>query len=151
MVKGVATSSGTAEETSNSPNQVTTINYVVKAVKNSDSSDDEQTYVPRKKPMTCYEKWSLAVTVIGVVVAIGVLIVYAGQLRAMRASVVAAEKAAGAVNSQTQTLKDTALRQLRAYICVDAASLVFIRPYAPDGVVTIKNCGQTPAYKVRHW
>jgi hypothetical protein len=48
------------------------------------------------------------------------------------------------------TLKDTAKRQLRAYVLFDSGSIQKIGDHFAVSVV-IKNSGQTPAYNVTHW
>jgi hypothetical protein len=48
-------------------------------------------------------------------------------------------------------MRDTAQRQLRAYVCVSSALLKFLRPEVPEIQVHFKNCGQTPAYELRGW
>jgi len=57
----------------------------------------------------------------------------------------------GAMIRQTGVLKDTGKRQLRAYVGMTECCLKLDPPDVPEGQVTIKNCGQTPAHKVRHW
>ena len=56
-----------------------------------------------------------------------------------------------AINRQTATVGDTAKRQLRAYVGIDSSLLTFKGRIMPEAQVHIKNCGQTPAYDVRHW
>lgn len=48
-------------------------------------------------------------------------------------------------------MDENAVRQLRAYVCVSTALIKFARPDIPEAQIHIKNCGQTPAYDVRHW
>jgi hypothetical protein len=48
-------------------------------------------------------------------------------------------------------MKDTALRELRAYIGVSEVRLSFQNRWKPQGVVEFKNFGKTPAYNVRQW
>jgi hypothetical protein len=48
-------------------------------------------------------------------------------------------------------MKDTAQRQLRAYMGVSKIFLNLAIPTIPQGSVEVKNFGQTPAYKVRQW
>jgi hypothetical protein len=48
-------------------------------------------------------------------------------------------------------MSKTAERQLRAYICLDSAVLSFLQPSVAEVEVTLKNCGQTPAYDFRGW
>jgi hypothetical protein len=57
----------------------------------------------------------------------------------------------GAMIRQTGVLKDTGKRQLRAYVGMTECCLKLDPPDVPEGQVTIKNCGQTPAQRVRHW
>jgi len=47
--------------------------------------------------------------------------------------------------------RDTAQRQLRAYVRVYAANIEFRVPDRPVIEVHFKNCGATPAYRVRTW
>ena len=74
-----------------------------------------------------------------------------------------------ALSQQIGLAKDTAKRQLRAYICVESSMLKFpppltanfpenlldyqglIMPGPIEAQVHVKNCGQTPAYEVRTW
>jgi hypothetical protein len=56
-----------------------------------------------------------------------------------------------AIMRQTRILKDTAQRQLRAYVCVSSVLLKFPKPNVPEIQVCLKNSGQTPAYNVRGW
>src|SRR5438093_11023136 len=56
--------------------------------------------------MSCYEKWSLFITGIGVAVGIGVLIVYGLQLRAMNKSVASSESASRAAEASVKTLRN---------------------------------------------
>ncbi len=52
---------------------------------------------------------------------------------------------------QTSVLQNSAKKQLRAYVGVSESGLKLDPPNIPEGQVNIKNYGQTPAYKVRHW
>ena len=58
-----------------------------------------------------------------------------------------------AVRDQEDLMRDTAIRQLRAYICVDSAVLRFIGNGGAsfEVQVDIKNSGQTPAYGLKSW
>jgi len=47
--------------------------------------------------------------------------------------------------------RNTAERQLRAYVFVNTVTLSYQPNQAPRAKITIKNSGQTPAYKVTHW
>jgi len=81
------------------------------------------------------------------------------------AGVIAAIYTLGAINRQTDATEkavevaqcsinlagETAQRQLRAYICLDSAAVVFPQPAVPEAQVVFSNCGQTPAYDVRGW
>jgi hypothetical protein len=48
-------------------------------------------------------------------------------------------------------MRDTAEKQLRAYLCVDSAVLKFPQPDVPEAQIHFKNCGQTPAREVQGW
>ena len=50
-----------------------------------------------------------------------------------------------------EVMKDTAQRQLRAYICISGGTIKFDRKDAPVAYVEYKNSGQTPAYDVCSW
>ena len=51
-----------------------------------------------------------------------------------------------------EVMKDTAQRQLRAYVCISSGIIEFSRGRdVPIVKVNYKNCGQTPAYDVRSW
>jgi len=47
-------------------------------------------------------------------------------------------------------MQDTDKRQLRAYLCVDNARIKFYSPTLPEAIVTLKNCGKTPAYGAKY-
>jgi hypothetical protein len=70
---------------------------------------------------------------------------------AAKSSASAASDSALAVTTQNALLRDTAQRQLRAYICVTGGLLKFLRPEVPEVQIHLKNAGQTPAYDVRGW
>lgn len=65
------------------------------------------------------------------------------------------EKQMIAAGEQTERIitqmKDTAIRELRAYVGVSNAKLDISDESLPTGAVEIQNFGRTPAYKVRHW
>jgi hypothetical protein len=98
--------------------------------------------------MACYQKWSLIITGIGILVGIGVLIVYAFQLSEMRKtseatrdSVEAAKQAANAAMAgQRAYLSDT------AYWAFDDAN----PPNANFGV-SWANVGNMPTKKMRNY
>jgi hypothetical protein len=50
-----------------------------------------------------------------------------------------------------ERMKDTAERELRAYVCMESARIVFKKERAPEVHVCVKNFGKTPAYDVRMW
>lgn len=47
--------------------------------------------------------------------------------------------------------RDTAKKQLRAYVCVDSAVVTFPQPDVPKAQVHFRNSGQTPAYDCWGW
>jgi hypothetical protein len=80
------------------------------------------------------------------------------QMEVMQRYALAAEAAANAANTSSETAKatlaqmqDAAERQLRAYICVDSATLKFPEANVPEAQIHLRNCGQTPAYDVSGW
>ena len=80
------------------------------------------------------------------------------QARDMKASISVAQSSADAAKVQAETardtlkaMQDTARRQLRAYVHVDDATIKFVKTeWQPNIRITIKNFGQTPAYRVNH-
>lgn len=48
-------------------------------------------------------------------------------------------------------MRDTARRQLRAYVCIESAIVTFPEPNIPEALIEYKNSGQTPAYDVCGW
>lgn len=79
-------------------------------------------------------------------------------MEVMQRYALAAEAAANAAKTSSETAKatlaqmhDTTERQLRAYICVDSATLKFPETTVPEAQIHLKNCGQTPAYDVSGW
>jgi hypothetical protein len=48
-------------------------------------------------------------------------------------------------------MRDTSRRQLRAYLGISESAVKLEPENIPEGQIHIKNFGQTPAYKVRHW
>jgi hypothetical protein len=73
------------------------------------------------------------------------------QLRLMRKSLESAADATRVAQSTLAIMKDTAQRQLRAYISVTAAKIEFPEPGRPKSTLTFKNAGQTPAHNVQVW
>ena len=73
------------------------------------------------------------------------------QLRLMRKSLDAAVGATNVAQSTLVLMKDTAQRQLRAYISVVAAKIEFPVPGQPKSTLTFRNAGQTPAHDVKIW
>jgi hypothetical protein len=52
---------------------------------------------------------------------------------------------------QTEVASDTAMRQLRAYLCISKGRLNFTKEGPLEPQLHIVNGGQTPAYEVRSW
>jgi hypothetical protein len=48
-------------------------------------------------------------------------------------------------------MRETAVRQLRAYVGISKAFITFLKEKEPEIQVHIRNSGQTPAYDVRMW
>lgn len=49
------------------------------------------------------------------------------------------------------SMTDTAVRELRAYVCLSGALIKFKQERAPEVQIHMKNCGKTPAYEMRWW
>jgi len=73
------------------------------------------------------------------------------QLRLMRKSLESAVAATNVAQNTLVVMKDTAQRQLRAYISITAAEIEFPEPGRPKSTLTFKNAGQTPAHNVQIW
>lgn len=73
------------------------------------------------------------------------------QLKLMRKSLDSAVDATKVAQSTLALMKDTAQRQLRAYISITAAKIEFPEPGRPKSTLTFKNAGQTPAHDVQVW
>jgi len=73
------------------------------------------------------------------------------QLGAMRQQITEMQNAGIQTGQIIERMKDTAERQLRAYVCMESAQIIFKRERSPEIHVHIKNFGQTPAYDVRMW
>jgi hypothetical protein len=65
---------------------------------------------------------------------------------------IAAERAAKATEDSVELSRNTAKRQLRAYVLLDSAK---VEPVAagekPRAILKIENFGQTPAFQLTHW
>lgn len=55
------------------------------------------------------------------------------------------------VKESVALAKDTAERQLRAYVCIASGLVKFRHPGIPEAQVDFANYGQTPAYDVHSW
>jgi hypothetical protein len=73
------------------------------------------------------------------------------QSQAALANAQAANESAKAAKQAVELARDTAKQQLRAYVCVVAADIVFAKVDEPGIEIRIKNCGLTPAYNVSMW
>lgn len=97
-----------------------------------------------------FDKATLAVAVVGVVVLAVSAGIMAWQAIETHEAVMVSAEATAVANRQWLTARDTEERQLRAYISVDAAAETnFGHGLAPIFHVVLKNAGQTPAYNVR--
>ena len=76
--------------------------------------------------MSCYEKWNLAITVTGVVIGIVVLVVYALQLKAMRASVIATQIAAEAAKASADVAQRSLELTYRVHLRIDKWNYSFL-------------------------
>jgi hypothetical protein len=73
------------------------------------------------------------------------------QWKAMQAQLGQMESAGKQTNDVIEIMRDTAARELRAYVCMSEAMIEFRQERAPEVQVHIKNCGKTPAYDVEMW
>lgn len=124
---------------------------VVEAVESEFDAADKQNAAKYREQEAATNRWLMLLTG-------GMLFVssiqawfFWTQLRLMDRSMVVAEKAAKSAAESVETMQDTARRQLRAYISINAASIEFPSPGVPKVTVSIKNTGQTPAHNVKHW
>lgn len=99
--------------------------------------------------------WTAVFTGLMVAIVLGQLFLFLRQLRYIRESLVdtkvaadAAQKSADAAERTVSTMKDTAERQLRAYLVVENAQII---PNPQRINIIIRNTGQTPAFDVQHW
>ena len=73
------------------------------------------------------------------------------QLRLMRDSLDTAASAARSAESSVEIMRDTAQRQLRAYMSIETSKIEFPDPGRPKATINYRNAGQTPAYDVQIW
>lgn len=96
--------------------------------------------------------WDVAWSTWGLVgIGLGGTIAAIWTLVTIRRQTNAIEQQLQEMRSTTDLIRHTATRQLRAYVCVNAARMQFMKPGVPRVYVELKNCGQTPAYEVRGW
>jgi hypothetical protein len=79
------------------------------------------------------------------------LIVIADQTAQTKKAAEAARDSVIEAKNSLSLSRDTAQRQLRAYVCVESAFLKFPERNITEPRVYFKNSGQTPAYNVRGW
>ncbi|MWV13566.1 hypothetical protein F3I62_15800 [Pseudomonas sp. R-28-1W-6] len=102
-------------------------------------------------PETTSADWMLWVTAGMLFVAVIQAGFFFIQLQLMKRSMRVAETATTATENSVNIMRDTAARQLRAYIAVERAWIEFPEPGIPKVTVIVKNAGQTPAHNLRHW
>lgn len=73
------------------------------------------------------------------------------QLRLMRKTLDSAADATKVAQNSLELMRDTAQKQLRAYISVVSAKIEFPEPGRPKSTLTFRNAGQTPAHDVQIW
>lgn len=91
------------------------------------------------------------VGLIGVAISIGTLILTRRQFLLAEKAAQAAKISADAGTAAVTQAKDTAQRELRAYLLLSGSQIIFMPVQQPTAQVVIKNYGQTPAYKVQQW
>ena len=93
------------------------------------------------------DRWDKAAVILaGCLVIIGGLgVIYAVlTLRQVKTQAIAAK-------NSLDLSRETAVRQLRAYVCLAASEIAFKEVDAPEIQIHMKNGGLTPAYNVRWW
>lgn len=90
-------------------------------------------------------------TIVIAVATVAYVVVTMFLWRITKKSADAARSSAETAAAMVTQMRETAEKQLRAYVCVDSAILKFPQPDVPEAQVHFKNCGQTPAYNVRGW
>jgi len=115
--------------------------------KPSNTNTEETVLIPEVAPVPIKDRWDKASVILaGCLVIIGGFgVIYAIKtLDQVKAQAIAAK-------DSLDLSRDTAQRQLRAYVRVYAANIEFRVPDRPVIEVHFKNCGATPAYRVRTW
>ena len=98
--------------------------------------------------MSTYEKLSLAISVIGVFVAIWVLVVYGLQLKAMRGQLDEMRSSSGQAKTALDATIAASRTDQRAWVTasIDSRPVAIGKPW--EIVVRVGNAGKTPAVKV---
>ena len=125
------------------------LNCAAKAVETAQERSESRQDLYAQQDMARWAFWMLAVTIATLgVTATGVWLVK----RTLEATLEAVEdtgKATKAMEAQNAIAKDTAERQLRAYISVESLVVENVEVgVVPNGVVNIINSGQTPAERL---
>jgi len=79
------------------------------------------------------------------------LLAIESQLEKMGQQVTEMQSAGQQTQQIIERMKDTAKKELRAYVCISTAQIAFIQERAPSVEVQLKNSGKTPAHDVRMW
>jgi hypothetical protein len=99
-----------------------------------------------------WSNWVLAIAAIGAIgVGLWTLQAIRRQAAIMEQQIIQAAEAGKQTDQIIATTRDTAQRQLRAYVLVSSALLKFKEPGIPEAQVHFRNFGQTPAYDFHGW
>jgi hypothetical protein len=127
-----------------SPPPIAPLSDEQKSADNGSKTQEKAWNWPDSIAPPTWSNWAL------VLVGLGATIAALLTLKGINHQTVAVRRQEIAMRRQTRVAIDTARRQLRAYVSV---SVALLKPYGPnqfEAQITVKNCGQTPAYKVDH-
>ncbi len=118
----------------------------------------DQSLQGKSKPVSADERiadyTAVLAWLIGVLAVVSALQIYFLN-RADKTARIAANSARDASEAASRTVKTmerTAERQLRAYVHVSGAKIFDVgKPDVRTAQVSVRNCGQTPAYNMRFW
>lgn len=137
--------------------------FVIKAIPTPKTEAEAAAEAQDKQEKTANDRqlvyWTRALLGVGIVqflVLVVQAIVFGRQARRLRQTVdemkiatKATEKAANAAERTVSTMKDTAERQLRAYVSIATIEITDLKAgLTPIAHVVVRNYGQTPAYEL---
>ena len=124
----------------------------------AEKDDAESKRNPSKEWRRDPNWWLVGLTSVLALIAFGQACLFWWQLRMMKTSLSDSKIAAEAARDAAVVAKlsaniasDTAIRQLRAYLCIAKTELRFHSDGTIEPILYLKNSGLTPAYKVKSW